>query len=194
MGAAEKTLHSIVDYLTYEDESQEKHEYHDGYIVSMAGGTANHSQISANVTGSMFASLKDKNCNYFNSDLKVSAQKVNHYYYPDGLVICGKPRFEGNRKDIILNPTLIVEVLSKSTESYDRGEKFAMYRTIPSLQEYVLVSQKTEHIESFFKNEQGIWQLAEAKGTEGILPLYSLDIELPLADVYSKVEFEEEDV
>ncbi len=193
MGAAEKTLHSIVDYLTYEDESQEKHEYHDGYIVSMAGGTWNHGVISANTISAINNRLKNKNCTASTSDVKVSAQKVNNYYYPDGLVICGKPRFEGNRKDIILNPTLIVEVLSKSTESYDRGEKFAMYRTIPSLQEYVLVSQKTEHIESFFKNEQGVWQLAEAKGTEGILPLYSLEIELPLADVYRKVIFEEEE-
>ncbi len=193
MGAAEKLLHSIVDYLTFEDESQEKHEYHDGYIVSMAGGTETHSLISSNIGGSLFALLKNKNCRSYNSDLKVSAQKVNNYYYPDGLVICGKPRFEGNRKDIILNPTLIVEVLSKSTESYDRGEKFAMYRTIPSLQEYVLVSQNKAHIESFSKNEQGIWQLAEAKGAEEILPLYSLEIDLPLADVYSKVIFEEEE-
>ncbi len=193
MGAAEKLLYSTVDYLTFEDESQEKHEYHDGYIVSMAGGTWNHGVISANTISSINSQLKNRNCIASTSDVKVSAQKVNHYYYPDGLVICGKPRFEGNRKDIILNPTLIVEVLSKSTESYDRGEKFAMYRTIPSLQEYVLVSQKTAHIESFSKNEQGIWQLAEAKGAEEILPLYSLEIDLPLADVYSKVIFEEEE-
>jgi len=190
MGAAEKVLASIVDYLEFEDQSEAKHEYHDGYIVNMAGGTWNHGVISASVLASLSAGLAQKPCTPASSDVKVLAESANHYFYPDALVICGKPEFDGNRKDIVKNPTLIVEVLSDSTESYDRGGKFQVYRSIPSLKEYVLVSQQTAHIEAFFKNAQGIWQLAEAKGTEGILPLYSLEMELALADVYAKVDFE----
>ncbi|MFT5617019.1 MAG: Uma2 family endonuclease [Arenicella sp.] len=197
MGVAEKIVHSVVDYLEFEDSSQEKHEYHDGYIVNISGGTLNHSRIGLNIGKSLDNALATGNCIPYNSELKVLAEKVNSYYYPDGLVICGEPEFDLNRKDIVKNPTLLVEVLSESTENrgsdaFDRGGKFWNYRTIPSFREYVLISQDKPLVESFYKNGSGIWQLAEAYGLESSIPLHSLGIELKLADIFSRVIFEEE--
>ncbi len=192
MGAGERILQPVVDYLEFEDSSQERHEYHDGYIVSMAGGTLNHSRIGLNMGVALTIALKDDKCIPYSSELKILAEKVNSYYYPDGSVICGEPEYELNRKDIVKNPTLLFEVLSESTEKFDRGEKFWNYRTIPSFQEYVLISQYKPLVESFYKNETGVWQLAEAYGLENSIPIHSLGIKLELATIYSRVTFEEQ--
>ena len=141
--------------------------------------------------GVLANALSGKPCIPCTSDVKVYAESTNHYYYPDAFVLCGKPAYDGERKDIVKNPTLIIEVLSDSTEYYDRGEKFFNYRTIPSLREYVLISQHLPRIETFYKNSQGIWQLADASGLESNIWLQSLEIEMPLADIYRNIDFAE---
>ncbi len=191
MGAAEKILYPIVEYLELEDSSQEKHEYHDGYIIDMAGGTAPHSKISANVLTSLGVSLRGKECTSYTGDLKILAEKVNSYYYPDASVICGELEFDAERKDIVKNPTLIVEVLSNSTEKFDRGEKFWNYRTIPTFKEYVLISQDKPLIEVFHKNDENKWVLSDAYGLNESILLESIGVELKLEDVFDKVDFEE---
>ncbi|MFT5617116.1 MAG: Uma2 family endonuclease [Arenicella sp.] len=191
MGAAEKTLYPIVEYLELEDRSQEKHEYHDGYIIDMAGGTAPHSKICNNVSFALTLGLKDKKCSSYNSDLKILAEKVNSYYYPDASVICGELEFDAERKDIVKNPTVIVEVLSKSTALFDRTEKFWNYRTIPTFKEYVLISQDKPLVEVFCKNDENKWVLTDVYGLEDSILLESIGVELKLEDVFDKVDFEE---
>ncbi len=191
MGAAEKILYPIVEYLELEDKSQEKHEYHDGYIIDMAGGTAPHSKICNNVSFALTLGLKGKKCSSYNSDLKILAEKVNSYYYPDASVICGELEFDENRKDIVKNPTVIIEVLSKSTALFDRTEKFWNYRTIPTFKEYVLISQDKPLIEVFHKNEGNKWVLSDAYGLDESILLESIGVELKLEDVFDKVDFEE---
>ncbi len=191
MGVAEKLLYPIVEYLELEDRSQEKHEYHDGHIIDMAGGTAPHSKIIANVLTELTFGLKGKVCSSYASDLKILAEKVNSYYYPDASVICGELEFDEQRKDIVKNPTLIVEVLSKSTALFDRTEKFWNYRTIPTFKEYVLISQNKPLVEVFLKNKENKWVLSDAYGLVDSIFLESIGVDLKLEDVFDKVDFEE---
>lgn len=188
MGAAEKLICSEAEYWAFEEASPEKHEYVDGYIVNMAGGTMAHTTISTNLISVLKSALRGKPCRPYNSELKIKSGLSNSYFYPDATVICDKPEIVEGLNGVVLNPTLIVEVLSDSSEGYDRGTKAMHYRSIPSLREYVLISQQYPYIESFYKNENGIWQLSEASSGDFFLP--SLGISISFADVYEDVEFE----
>jgi Uma2 family endonuclease len=190
MGAAETLpLLSLEEYLQLEEQAEYKSEYHAGYIVAMAGATRNHSLIGANMLRGIGNALSGS-CEVHGSDLKVYIDALTKSLYPDVTVICGAPEFGKNRKDLITNPSLLIEVLSESTEAFDRGDKFSFYRHIPSLREYVLVSQKKPMIESFFKTEGGFWKLNYAEGIDSEIHIESLGLSLPLAEVYRGVEWE----
>lgn len=186
MRLPEKQGVSELEYLENEIISTEKHEYYQGEIFDMAGATVEHNRIATNVAGEIYSKLKGKNCNVFNSDLRVHIQSNSLYTYPDITVICGNIEKLPNAFDTIINPTLIIEVLSTSTKDYDRGTKFMLYRDISSLKEYIVIdSMGNVHLEKFYKQEDNLWILNEYKSMEDIVPIESLTIELALKDVYN---------
>ncbi|MEL7194970.1 MAG: Uma2 family endonuclease [Bacteroidota bacterium] len=179
---------SLEAYIAIEDQSDSKYEYHDGVIVAMAGGTVEHGLISANVLGELAISLRSKNnsCRPITSDVKVYIDISNKYLYPDGMVVCGG--LERTQKEVgaITNPSVIIEVLSKSTEGYDRGNKFFFYKQIPTLTEYLLIDQYHPQIDLYWKVD-GQWHITRAEGLENSLTIPSLDLALPLKDIYRDV-------
>jgi Uma2 family endonuclease len=177
------------EYLDIERAATCRSEYFDGEMFAMAGGSPRHSLIKVNICSEIRARLKRSSCTAYDSDLRILVSATGLYTYPDASVICGPLEFEDQRHDTVLNPTLIVEVLSDSTEAYDRGKKFSHYRQIASLREYLLVSQEEAKIERFLRNDNGTWTLTEAAGLEATLPLPSLGIEICLGEVFDKVDF-----
>ncbi len=176
---------TVQDYLELERCSEVKHEFYDGELFAMAGGSPEHNMIVANVLGELRQALRRRPCRVFASDLKVKAP-TELYAYPDVTAVCGPLEFDGDAREVLLNPQLIVEVLSDSTESYDRGKKFANYRSIPSLKDYVLVSQQEVLIEHFTRRDDGTWLLRILRqGDRLVLP--SLDCEIEVGEVYLKV-------
>jgi Uma2 family endonuclease len=182
---------SIAEYLQRERESLDKHEYRDGEILLMSGGSVNHSLIVANASRSIGNRLEGKPCRVYDSNLRVRIPRTVLYTYPDATVICGKPEFDPNDSagETVTNAKLIVEVLSPSTEGYDRGEKFHRYLQLDSLHEYVLVSQVAPRIEVFYRQAGGGWLFSPYSGVEQVASLRSLQIELPLREVFAGVEF-----
>jgi Uma2 family endonuclease len=177
---------SAEEYLELERAAEERHELIDGEMFAMSGGTREHSLIAANITGELRAALRPKPCEVLSSDLRIRIEALNRYTYADAIAVCGPPLFLDERRDTLLNPTALFEVLSDSTESYDRGEKFAGYRTLPSLQEYVLVSQKRELVEHFHRQADGSWLLRVCGAGESV-SLPSLACELAVDEIYLKV-------
>lgn len=159
----------------------------------MSGGTFAHSRINLNVGATLNAALKDDPFTTLDSNMRVRIGRQEDYVYPDISVVCGPPQFDPDdlKKTTIINPRLVVEVLSDSTESYDRGAKFDLYRQVPSLEEYILVSQREPLIETFLRQADGAWLFNAWKGAEATVIVRSLNITLPLAEIYSRVEFEE---
>ena len=184
-------LYTVEEYLRIERDASEKHEYRDGQILAMAGGTVNHSLIVANVVSELHGALKGKRCRVFESNLRVRIPRTPLYTYPDATVICGPVQIDprDSSGQTVTNPRLIVEVLSPSTEGYDRGEKFHRYLLLDSLEEYVLVSQETPQVETFFRQTGGSWLFTPVSNLESRLLLRSLQIELSLAEIYAGVEF-----
>ncbi len=180
---------SPVEFLAFERASDEKHEYRDGEIVAMCGARRAHNKISTNVSGLIWQHLKGKECESYTSDMRVWVPKSRLYFYPDIVVVCGEPEFIDDEFDTLTNPLLLIEILSESTESYDRGLKFKNYRSIDSLREYVLISQTSANIEKYVKHGDGFWMLSEASGLDDTITLESIDCPLSLADVYDKVDF-----
>lgn len=178
-----------VEYLARERAATYRSEYFDGEMFAMAGGSPRHSLIKVNVTGELRARLKGSPCTAYDSDLRILVSRTGLYTYPDASVICGPLEFEDEHRDTVANPTLLVEVLSESTEAYDRGKKFGHYRQIPALREYLLVSQEEPKIERFLRNQDGTWTLTEAAGLDATLPLPSLNVEISLREIYDKVDF-----
>lgn len=177
------------EYLELEREADYKSEYFQGEVFAMAGAGRNHNRITANLGGEMYIFLKGKSCRSYSSDLKVHIPDNGLYTYPDLLVVCGKEQFVDDKTDTLLNPRIIVEVLSKSTASYDRGEKFQLYRSIPSLEEYVLIDSQRVAAEVFRKSEQGFWSLmSESYTLEGSIELASIGLTLPMRDIYDQTE------
>ena len=185
----EKETYTVAEYLALEEQAKYRSEYRDGKIVSLAGGSYRHSRICSNVITSLSILLSEGKCEVLNSDLKLELSKNQNYVYPDAMVICDKPEFVENRTDIIKNPTLIVEVLSDSTEQFDRGKKFFKYRQLASLKEYVLVNQYEYLVEVFTKESEGKWILQTYEGVEAVANLYSIDKQVSVAEFYAKVDF-----
>lgn len=157
--AAVRTGLSEQEYLAFERASPERHEYADGEIFAMSGGTAEHSAVTLNLLAELRGALSGRGCRAFESNMRVHVPATGRYVYPDGTIVCGRPEFTDDQRDTLLNPRVVIEVLSPSTEAYDRGDKFAGYRTIPGLQDYVIASAKHPRIELFSRQENGTWSL-----------------------------------
>jgi len=192
MQAQKQRYYTPEEYLEVEINSEERHEYIDGEVISVTGGTPNHNQILLNLGGAINFTLKRQPYRVFVTDQRLWIPKKRIYTYPDVLVVQGDLQIQEGRTDTITNPLMIAEVLSKSTAGYDRGDKFAAYRTIPSFQEYVLIEQYTLHVERFVKTETNQWLLSEYEGEETTFSLMSIPFKITLADIYDKVDFEAE--
>ena len=192
MQTKEKVYYSPEEYLELETAAEYKSEYRDGLIIPMAGGTPNHNQIAVNLSAALNFALKGQPYRVFTSDLRLWIPQARLYTYPDVIVVSGQLQFAESRRDTITNPLIIVEVLSESTANYDRGEKFRFYRTIPTLQEYILISQSEMHVEQFAKTADNKWILSEDDQENSILTLNSIQFQISLRDIYDKVEFDTE--
>jgi Uma2 family endonuclease len=174
------------EYLALERSSEIKHEYADGEIFAMSGGTRAHSLVAGNVLAEVRAALSERDCEVHGSDLRIKIPATGRYVYPDTSVVCGPPQFEDAEEDTLLNPKVIVEVLSKSTEPYDRGDKFENYQSLASLREYVLLSQKKVRVEHYSRQPDGTWVL-RVLGAGETLDLPSIDCAIPVDRIYLKV-------
>ena len=181
-----KTHCSAEDYLKQERSSSYKSEFVDGEVYAMTGASRMHNLIAVNIAGELRNLLKNRPCEAYVNDMRVKAAEARSYHYPDIAVVCGVPQFEDEQVDTLLNPTLLIEVLSPSTEAYDRGSKFAHYRKIASLREYLLVAQDQPSIERYVRQGEA-WVFTEAVGLEASMPLESINCILSLREVYDKV-------
>jgi len=180
------------EYLKTERQSNTKHEYLRGTLFAMAGASRWHNLVVANIIGELRNQLKNTSCELYPGDMRVRIQETDLYTYPDAVVVCDPPRFEDMAGDTLLNPTVIIEVLSPSTEGYDRGAKFAHYRRIKSLQQYVLITPDAPRIEWYTRHKESrFWYLQEVEGLEAEMVLESIACRLHLAEVFDKVEFDE---
>jgi len=186
--AVKKEYFTIEDYLTTEEEAGYKSEYYNGEIVAMSGGSRNHSVICFNLNRRIGEAIDDKDCTGFDSNMKLRIAETDSFFYPDVMVVCGDIQFYEERKDIIINPVLIIEVLSPSTGSFDRGEKFEYYRSISSVKEYLLISQDKPMVEAYYKQDEKKWLYSVVKGVEESIDLQSIDCKLFLKDIYHKTE------
>ena len=180
------------DYLALERSAEYKSEYFNGEIFAMAGASRVHNTLVVNTAIELGNQLKKRPCKLYVSDMRVKVNPTGLYTYPDVVVVCGKEQFEDTHLDTLLNPTLIIEVLSDSTEAYDRGRKFEHYRHLDSLVEYVLIAQQRPHVESYRRQPDHQWLLTECSGLDATLRLQSIDCDLALAEIYAKVELSEE--
>jgi Uma2 family endonuclease len=181
-----QTHYTAEEYLTLERNASYKSEFHDGQIYAMTGASRKHNLITVNIAGVLRSQLKKRPCEAYTNDMRVKAAEAHSYHYPDIVVVCGTPQFEDAQLDTLLNPTLLIEVLSPSTEAYDRGGKFAHYRKIATLREYLLVTHNLPSIERYVR-QGDVWILTEALGFEASVPLESIDCVLSLREVYDKV-------
>lgn len=174
------------EYFQLIEQSEEKLEYHDGHIFAMAGGAYNHNMVAGETFRNIGNQLEGTDCVTCNSDMTVQIESFNRYVYPDISVVCMPVEFVDDRQLIIKNSKLIIEVLSESTEAYDRGDKFKYYRSIPSFKEYVLISSTSIWVEAFYKEDKDLWRISSASKLEESIHLYSLNIDVPLQQIYAK--------
>ncbi|MCF0061115.1 Uma2 family endonuclease [Dyadobacter chenwenxiniae] len=187
MTAQTITMYSEKEYLELEREAEYKSEYYQGEIFAMAGASPNHNRILENLSGECYIALKGKSCQSFSSDMRLHIPQNDLYTYPDLLIVCGKPEFSEIDKDTLINPSVIIEVLSKTTASYDRGNKFRLYRSISTLREYILVDSLSVSVEVFRKNEDGSWTfVSEINNIEEQISLTSINAQLKLSDIYAQ--------
>jgi Uma2 family endonuclease len=181
-----QTHYSEEDYLALERNALYKNEFHGGEIFAMTGASRKHNLVSGNIYRELSLQLKKRRCEAYMSDMRVKAVEARSYHYPDIAVVCGTPQFEDAYVDTLLNPTLLIEVLSPSTEAYDRGAKFAHYRKITSLCEYLLVTQDQPSIERYLR-QGDVWILSETVDLDASVSLESIGCTLSLREVYDKV-------
>jgi len=181
-------LISETEYLEGERLSEIKHEYYQGEIFAMAGVSERHNLIVMNVIGELRYQLKGKPCRPYPGDMRLKIEETGLYTYPDVMAVCGERQFGDEKQDTLLNPDVIIEVLSDSTESYDRGNKFQNYRRIASLKEYVMISQKQRKIEKYARSHDGRWILSETDENHPAIFLESIGCELELSEIYDKVD------
>ena len=186
--AVPATTLSPAEYLRRERLAPFRSEYHRGQIVAMPGTDRIHARIVTNLLTSLDTQLLDRPCNVYSNELRLSIQGGEHYVYPDVVITCGEETFEDDQFDCLVNPIVLVEILSLSSEGYDRGEKFLNYQQIPSLREYVLVSQSSRRLEVFRKQPDGSWLYQSSPFSPPPLHLESIDCTLSPDEVYRKVE------
>lgn len=176
------------EYLEFERKSEIRHEYLDGEIYEMAGANKRHNRISVNILRLLDSQLLERECALYGSDMRIKIPETEKYTYPDIVAVCGEEIFEDETEDTLFNPMLIVEILSKSTEAYDRGAKFEYYQTIESFGEYLLISQEPFRVEQYVRKEKNVWTYFEFRNSEDIVQLSSIDCEVKLRDIYHKIE------
>ena len=176
------------EYLEIERQAETKSEYIAGEIFAMAGASRSHNLIVRNISRGLDPQREGQACEVYTNDMRVEVDPTGLYTYPDVVIVCGQPQFKDANEDTLLNPTVIMEVLSDSTASYDRGEKFEHYGTLPSLTDYLLIAQDRAAIEQRVRTDRG-WQLAFHYGLDAVVPLPSIGCELHLSDVYDRIEF-----
>jgi Uma2 family endonuclease len=192
MQATEYDYYTPEEYLELETKSLERNEYINGEIIPMVGGMPNHNLIIGNFYAALNFALRKQPYFVFVTDQRLWIPKSRIYTYPDVMIVQGELQLQSGRKDTIINPFIIIEVLSKSTQGYDQGDKFKAYRTIPSFQEYILIDQYSFHVEQFSKNDSNQWLFSEKDGQESSLQLSKINFEISLLDLYDKVNFEQE--
>ncbi|MEL7077868.1 MAG: Uma2 family endonuclease [Cyanobacteria bacterium J06631_6] len=185
-----KTYYSPEEYLELETAAEYRSEYFDGQIIPMAGGKPNHNKISLNLSSALNFALRKTMYDVFMSDLRLSIPDRSIYTYPDVMVVETPLVFADNRQDTITNPIAIAEILSDSTEKYDRGDKFRMYRTIPSFKEYLLISQTAMQVEKFSKNDEDRWVLSEYTGKDLKISFESFVFEIGLNELYDRTDLD----
>ena len=185
-----KQKFSIEDYLETENTSIEKHEYYKGEIFAMSGAKMPHNAISKNLSGSLYVKLRGKKCQPYGSDVRIHIESNTLFTYPDISIICGDAVTRNNDDYNVLNPTVIIEILSPSTKNYDRGEKFKLYRDIPTLKEYILVDSESIHIEVFRLNENNHWELEEYNSIENLLHIKAINENILISEIYEGVKLE----
>lgn len=183
---ASRAAVGVDGYLAAERRAEIKHELWGGEVFAMAGASFAHNKIVANVVAELRQRLRDRRCDVLPSNLRVFVASKPGIVYPDATVVCGEPRFRDDERDVLVNPTLVVEVLSEGTERFDRGDKFAGYRSVESIRQVVLVSQHVRRVEVYSRADAGRWMMEEAVG-EGVVRLESIDCEVALDEVYLKV-------
>ncbi len=187
----EKKMMTIEEYLSFERSSLEtKHEFYDGELFAMVGAGRNHNRINVNLTKKLGINFETNSahCEVFSNDMRVKVE--NGYVYPDLVISCGEAEFEDNEFDSLTNPVVIIEILSDSTEAFDRGDKFEYYKAIPTLQEYILVSQKKIWVGQFIRKDGGKWEYGSYQGSDQVLKMESINYHLPLSELYLNVEFD----
>ncbi len=179
------------EYLVYERKAENKSEYVNGALVAMAGASRIHNLISANIVRVLGNQLMESPCSVYASDMKIKVEPTKNYFYPDIVMACEPEKYEDENRDVLLNPMIIMEILSASTEAHDRGRKFADYQLIHSLIEYTLISQEFQRVENFKRQGDKTWLYSEFQSNDEILILDSADCELPIAEIYRKVNLRE---
>ncbi len=176
------------EYLAFERNAEERHEYIKGEIVAMSGASRRHNLISGNVAQKVRNQLEDQPCETYASDMRVRSTPMS-YTYPDVVIVCGEPQFEESEGDTLLNPTVIIEVLSKSTEARDRGAKLIDYQTITSLTDYILIAQDHLRVEHYARQSGGEWRLQNLTQTDAQLVIHSIGVALSLGEIYRRIAF-----
>lgn len=191
MTALPKRRYTLEEYFELERNSDEKYEYFNGEVFAIVGGSSAHSRISVSVTATLVQKLRGRNCEVFNSDMRLKVPAVLPYRYPDVSVVCGTPLFdEIQGQQMLVNPILIVEVLSPSTAAYDLGEKFTAYQSIESFQEYLLIYQDRPLVIQYQRQSQGRWLRVDTQGLESEVALQSTNVSLMMNEVYERVNFD----
>ena len=183
-------LYTPAEYLALERKAPTKSEYLNGQIYAMSGASEAHNLITLNIAAEIRSQLRGRRCRVYANDMRVKVSGTGMYTYPDVAAVCGEPHLEDSHVDTLVNPTAIVEVLSPSTEAYDRGEKFAHYRRLDSLMEYVLIAQDKVRVEHYARQGDG-WLFSEVSNLDGVLRLASIDCAVVLRDIYENVTFED---
>lgn len=191
MSAVPKPIYNADQYLALEEGAEYRSQFYFGEIFAMAGASRRHNIVATNVTSSIHSQLKGRRCEVYQNDMRVKVHP-DFYTYPDIVVVCGEPEIERKYGENLLNPTVLVEVLSPSTEKFDRGDKFRFYRIMQSLREYVIVSQDRVNVEHYFRQEDNSWLFTAINDVDAVLELPSVSCILKLGDIYEKVDLSEE--
>lgn len=186
--SSEEGSYTVAEYLTSERAAELKHEYISGEVVAVAGATREHILITGNIARRLGNQREGKPCETYSNDMRVRATPTT-YVYPDVVIVCGEPQFEDSESDILLNPTVVIEVLSKSTEARDRGEKFSDYRANKNVREIIFVSQHRPRVEQYVRQANDEWILHDVTDPAGLITLASIECTLSLAEIYERVQF-----
>lgn len=192
MASNPKKIFTPEEYLAMEREANFKSEYFDGEIFAMAGASEEHNLIAGNIFASLHSQVRQQDCRAYISDMRIDMSKKGLYAYPDVVVVCGESKFSDDHKDNLINPQIIIEVLSKSTEAKDRGFKFMRYRKLESFVEYLLVSQERPYIEHYVRQADNRWVMTEISSLEDTVKLSSIQCDLKMSDIYAMISFESE--